>query len=398
MKKSLSFFVTFVVFLLMLGVWTSAFAAEPTECSETGGCAVIKPSETIKLGVAGPMTGEYAMYGSDNAESAKIAVDAMEPFNGFSFELVSEDTQGLPESAVAVASKWATDPTLVAVIGHTLSGETAAAIPIYEKARIPMLSPSATGALLTSDNTVFNRVVFTDKIQGYSSALYIADHLKLTKVAILHDGMDYGKGIADIVRDTLVEKGIEPVAYESLTPGEADYSAVLTSIASKKPEIIYYGGYTAELAVIANQLGQVGMAGIPIFSDDGAFGVEFIEKAGKNAEGVYGTSSIPPASAEKDAFDAKYLEVYGRVAGSKAGYCWFAYDSANVVASVVREVAILGDDGNLYVPREAMVKGVRTVSGYQGITGEITCDENGECNASGPTFYIVKDGEWTLPE
>ena len=398
MKKSLSFFVVLVVLVLLLGVWASVFAAEPAECSETGGCAVIKPGETIKIGVAGPMTGEYAMYGSDNAESAKIAVDMMEPLNGFSFELVSEDTQGAPESAVAVASKWATDPTLVAVVGHTLSGETAAAIPIYEKARIPMLSPSATGAQLTSGNTVFNRVVFTDKIQGYSSALYIADQLKLTKVAILHDGMDYGKGIADIVRDTLIGKGIEPVAYESLTPGEADYSAVLTSIASKKPEIIYFGGYTAELAVIANQLGQVGMAGIPVFSDDGAFGVEFIEKAGKNAEGVYGTSSIPPSSAEKDAFDAKYLEVYGRVAGSKAGYCWFAYDSANVVASVIRNTAILGDDGNLYIPRESMVKGIRGVSGYKGITGEITCDENGECNASGPTFYIVKDGKWTLPE
>ncbi len=398
MKKSLSLFVVLVVISLFLGIWTSVFAAAPAECKDPGSCAVIKPGETIKLGVAGPMTGEYAMYGTDNAESSKIAVDALEPFNGFSFELLSEDTQGAPESAVAVASKWAMDPTFVAVIGHTLSGETAAAIPIYEKARIPMLSPSATGAQLTTENSVFNRVVFTDKIQGQSSALYILDHLKFTKVAILHDGMDYGKGIADIVRDTLISKGIEPVSYESLTPGEADYSAVLTSIASKKPEIIYFGGYTAELAVIANQLSQVGLEGVPIFSDDGAFGIEFIEKAGKNAEGVYGTSSIPPTSTEKDAFDAKYLETYGRAAGSKAGYCWFAFDSANVLASVIRSVAILGDDGNLYIPREAMVKGVRSVSGYKGITGEITCDANGECNASGPTFYIVEDGKWTLPK
>lgn len=398
MKKPLSLLMVLFIISLLLGIWTSVFAAAPAECKNPGSCAIIKPGETIKLGVAGPMTGEYAMYGTDNAESSKIAVDELEPFNGFSFELLAEDTQGAPESAVAVASKWAMDPTFVAVIGHTLSGETAAAIPIYEKAKIPMLSPSATGAQLTSENSVFNRVVFTDKIQGQSSALYILDHLKMTKVAILHDGMDYGKGIADIVRDTLVSKGIEPVSYESLTPGEADYSAVLTSIASKKPEIIYYGGYTAELAVIANQLSQVGMEGVPIFSDDGAFGVEFIEKAGKNAEGVYGTSSIPPTSAEKDAFDAKYLETYGRAAGSKAGYCWFAFDSANVLASVIRSTAILGDDGNLYIPREAMVKGVRSVSGYKGITGEITCDENGECNASGPTFYIVKDGKWTLPD
>jgi branched-chain amino acid transport system substrate-binding protein len=395
MKKSLLFF-PLVIFSLILGTWISAFAAEPAECSEIGGCAVIKPGETIKLGVAGPMTGEYAMYGSDMADSARVAVETMEPLEGFKFELVAEDTQGAPESAVAVASKWAADPTFVAVVGHTFSGETAASTPIYEKARIPMLSPSATGALLTSDNTVFNRVVFQDATQGKYAAEFIVNTLGYKNIAILHDGMDYGKGIADIVRDTLKEKGIEPVAYESITPGEADYSAVLTSIASKKPEIIYYGGYTAEIAVIVNQLPQVGLAGIPIFSDDGAFGVEFIEKTGKNAEGVYGTSSIPPASAEKDAFDAKYFEMYGRIAGSKSSHAWFAFDAANVLSSVVRKVAILGDDGNLYVPREAMVKGVRNVSGYKGITGEITCDEKGECNASGPTFYIVENGAWKV--
>ncbi len=398
MNKRLSFFVYGIVFLLSLGICASAFADAPAECGEPGSCAVIKPGETIKIGVAGPMTGEYAMYGSDNADSAKIAVSQLEPLEGFAFELLAEDTQGAPESAVAVANKWASDSTFAAVVGHTLSGETAAAIPIYEKARIPLLSPSATGAQLTSDNTVFNRVVFQDADQGYFSALYILDDLKLTKIAILHDGMDYGKGIADIVRDTLQDKGIEPVAYESLTPGEADYSAVLTSIASKGPEIIYYGGYTAELAVLANQLAQVGLAGVPIFSDDGAFGIEFIEKAGSNAEGIYGTSSIPPASPEKDAFDAKYLETYGRVAGSKSSFAWFAYDAANVLAYAIRETAVLGDDGNLYIPREELVKNVRGVSGYKGITGEITCNENGECNASGPTFYIVKDGEWVLPE
>ena len=93
-----------------------------------------------------------------------------------------------------------------------------------------MLSPSATGTQQWKFvfNRVFSRIKFRDNL-----STYILDHLKMTKVAILHDGMDYGKGIADIVRDTLLSKGVEPVSYESLTPGEADYSAVLTSIASE---------------------------------------------------------------------------------------------------------------------------------------------------------------------
>lgn len=374
----------------------AADAAMPEVCKDAAGCAVVKAGETIKIGVAGPITGEYAMYGEDISDSEKLAVSQLEPLNGFSWELLAEDTQGAAEAAVAVANKWITDPSFVAVAGNVFTGESAASIPIFEKAQIPMLSPSATGAELCGDNTVFNRVVFQDATQGKFAAQFMAQDLGYTKIAVLHDGLDYGKGIADNVVAELKAEGIEPVAYEAVTPGEADYSAVLTSVASKSPEIIYYGGYTAELSVIANQLGQVGLAGVPVFSDDGAYGVEFIEKAGKNAEGCYGTSSVPPSSPAKDAFDAAYKETYAREAGSKSTFPWFSYDVVNVLASKIAEVAVVGDDGNLYVPRTALVKAVRATKGYQGITGEITCDEVGECNASGPTFYVVKDGEWVV--
>ncbi|MHC1771951.1 MAG: branched-chain amino acid ABC transporter substrate-binding protein [Flexilinea sp.] len=371
-------------------------AADMTRCDADGGCAVIKPGEAIKLGMAGPLTGEYAMYGVDISDSEKIAVDELEPLEGFDWELLAEDSVGSSEAAVSIANKWITDPTFVAVAGNVLTGESAAVIPIMEKAFIPMLSASATGADLTEDNTVFNRIVFQDATQGKFAAEFIVNTLGYKNIAVLHDGLDYGKGIADTVRDTLVDMGIEPVAYEALTPGEADYSAVLTSIASKKPDIIYYGGYTAELSVIANQMGQVGLKGVPVFSDDGAFGVEFIEKAGENAEGCYGTTSIPADSEEKLAFDAKYEEVLGRKAGTKTPFPWFSYDVIQALAYVTRQVAFVGDDGNLYIPRAEMVNAVRNLSGYQGITGEITCDEVGECNASGPTFYIVEGGAWKL--
>ena len=67
-----------------------------------------------------------------------------------------------------------------------------------------------------------------------------------------------------------------------------------------------------------------------------------------------------------------------------------------MLADRIRSVAFVGEDGNLYVPRAELVKAVRTTSGFQGITGEITCSEVGECNASGPTFYRVVDGEWEI--
>lgn len=392
MKKSL----LFVVLAMLLAAFSTAFAADMTRCDVDGGCAVIKPGETIKIGMAGPLTGEYAMYGVDISDSEKISISELEPLEGFNWELLAEDSVGSAESAVAIANKWITDPTFVAVAGNVLTGESAAVIPIMEKSFIPMLSPSATGANLTEDNSVFNRIVFQDATQGKFAAEFIVNTLGLKKIAVLHDGLDYGKGIADTVKATLEGMGIEPVAYEALTPGEADYSAVLTAIASKGPEIIYYGGYTAELSVVINQMGQVGLKGVPVFSDDGAFGTEIIEKSGANAEGCYGTTSVPADSPEKLAFDKKYEETLGRKAGSKTPFPWFSYDVVQALASVIRNVAFLGDDGNLYIPRAELVTAVRTLSGYQGLTGEITCDEVGECNASGPTFYIVKNGAWEL--
>lgn len=389
--------------ILLIALVTIAFTAmgvfaqaDMTRCDADGGCAVIKPGETIKIGVAGPITGEYAMYGQDISDGQKISIADLEPLNGFEWELLPEDTLGSAETAVAVANKWITDPTFVANAGNIFTAESAAVTPIFEKAFIPMMSPSATGAELTSGNSVFNRLVFQDAAQGKFAAEFIANNMKLTKVAIIHDGGDYGKGIADTVSATLKEMGIEPVAYESITQGEADYGAVLAAVASKKPEIIYYGGFTAELSVLLNQKALFGLANVPIFSDDGAFGVEVIEKAGVNAEGLIGTSSVPGDSPEKIAFDEKYEAAYDRVPGSMSSFAWFAYDTVQVLADRIASVAFVGDDGNLYVPRAELVKAVRETSGFQGITGEITCDENGECNASGPTFYEVVDGQWVI--
>ena len=391
---------TFVLWIALFAVALPAFGvfaqADMSRCDADGGCAVIEPGETIKIGIAGPITGEYAMYGQDITESQAISVENLEELEGFDWELLPEDTLGSAETAVAVANKWITDPTLVAVAGNVFTAESAAVIPIFEKAFIPMMSPSATGANLTSDNAVFNRLVFQDAAQGAFAANFILDDLGLTKVAIIHDGGDYGKGIADTVSATLKDRGIDAVAYESITAGEADYGAVLAAVASTKPEIIYYGGFTAELSVLLNQKALFGLADVPIFSDDGAFGVEVIEKAGANAEGLIGTSSVPGDSPAKLAFDAQYEEAYGRVTGSMSSFAWFSYDTVQVLADRIRAVAFLGDDGKLYIPRAELVEAVRTTNGFQGITGEITCTENGECNASGPTFYRVVDGEWVI--
>lgn len=372
-----------------------AAAGEPEACaSDPFGCAKIDPGQTIKIGMGAPMTGDNAQFGVDISQGATIAVEDAGQHEGFSFELVAEDDGGTPEGGAAVANKLVSDPTVVAIAGHIFSGATASAMPIYENAGLPMMSPSATNPDLTAQGSkVFNRLVFTDAAQGKFAAEYLYNTLGIRKLAAMHDGQAYGQGLAEVVRDEFTNLGGEVVGFEAITPGEASYDAPLADMASKGPEALYYGGYVAEAVVIINQMKTAGLTDTIFFGCDGTFGQDFLDRTGANGEGAYATSLIPASSEAKTAFDAKYLEKFGTEAGKLSPYSWTAYDSAATLISAVKGVAIKSGD-SLYVPRGALVDAVRGLEGYQGLSGLVSCDDVGECSSSGPTFYIDQGGLW----
>lgn len=377
-------------------------AADPTAVCDTDpfGCAVFAPGDTVKIGMGAPMTGGNASYGIDISQGATIAVEDGGDVQGWKFELDAEDDGGTPEGGAAVANKLASDPAVVAVAGHIFSGATSSAMPIYEKAGIPMLSPSATNpALTTTGSKVFNRIAFTDLNQGNAAADYLFNTLGVKKLAAIHDGSDYGKGLADIVVAQFEKDGGNVVDEVAITPGETDYTAVLSAVASKAPEAIFFGGYTAEGAIVANQMKQTGLENAIFFGDDGTYGEDFLARTGANGEGAYATiAPASPDSAAKEAFNAAYLDEFGKEAGSLSPYTWAGYDSAAALISVVKSVAFVGPDGKLYVPRTAMMDGVRSLSNYVGLSGTFTCQDNGECNVDKPQFVVVKDGAWVAAD
>jgi branched-chain amino acid transport system substrate-binding protein len=375
-------------------------AKAPEQCAENPDetvCAVIEEGSTIKIGYAGPMTGDASVFGIDISNAGLLAVDDAGEFEGFTFELLVEDTQGSGEGGASVANLYVSDPDVVAIAGHTFSGSTAAAIPIYNEARLPMLSPSATMATLTDGpQDVFNRIPFTDDLQGQFAAEYLYNVLGVTKLAVMHDGDAYGKGVAERVQEVFMSLGGEVVAIEAITVGETDFSAALTDIGASDPEAIYFGGYYAEAAVLVKDMPVAGLEDVIFFSDDGVYGAAFIELAGDLAEGVYAATGAPLASAAKTEFDAYYESVYGDPAGYLSTFTWHGYDVVDALVQAIKSVAILGDDGSLYIPREALVAAVNGMVGYQGLTGVLTCNA-GECNASGPSFQVVEDGAWIIP-
>jgi len=366
----------------------------PAACTEDEfGCAVIPAGETIKIGMGAPLLGDYAMFGIDISQGVSLALELDDGFEGWTYELVAEDTGGTPEAGAAVANKMVTDPTVVAIAGHIFSGSTEAAMPIYEKAGLPMMSPSATEPSLTQQGSrVFNRLAFTDADQGKFAANLLFGELGFTKIAVMHDGGAYGQGLADVVRTEFEALGGEVVAYEAITPGEADYVAPLSAVASAEPEAVYFGGYAAEAIVMVNQWAQAGLDGVLFFGCDGTYGVEFTDKTGPNGEGAIAVSLVPPDSDEKSTFDQEYLDAFGTEAGQLSAFSWSSFDTGGVLIAAIEKVAFVEGD-TLYVPRGALVEAVRNTD-YVGLTGLIMCDAVGECNASGPTFYHVVDGVW----
>jgi branched-chain amino acid transport system substrate-binding protein len=335
------------------------------------------------------------VFGRDISQAAKMAVRDAGKFKGFTYELVIEDDGGTPDGGAAVAKRFVADPQVVAIAGHIFSGATLAAIPIYEAAGIPMMSPSATNPPLTmTGSKVFNRCVFTDMAQGKFAATYLFNKLSVRYLAILHDGQAYGQDLAKVINEEFTKLGGTVVAYQAITPGESDYSPVLTSIASKKPQALFYGGYFPEAVVIVNQMKQVDLTGVIFFGGDGTFGQDFLAGTDLNGEGAYSSSLIPPASDAKARFDADYRSAYDQPPGKLSPFTWTGYDSVAVLIKAIENVAVLNPDGRLYIPRAALVAAVRSTKDYRGVSGTITCDPTGECAASGPTFFIDRRGKW----
>jgi len=384
-----------IIALLVAVVALTACCPKKYECTDEWGCAVFEPGQTVKVAYVGPMTGPYAAFGTDISRGAELAVKENPDVEGFAFELVVEDTQGSGEQSASVANKLAADQQVVAVAGHTFSGSTLVAVPIYEEAGIPMMSPSTTLATFTQmGSEVYNRVAFSDALQAKKAAEYIYNVLGMTKIVTVHDSDAYGQGLAEGVAAEFEALGGEVLAIKATTQGSADYSAALADIAALSPELIYYGGYDADAALMASQMAAAGLEGVTFFGCDGTYGANFIDLAGDAAEGAYSTNVPIPESDAFDQFKADYEAAYGEEQGKLSPFSPHGHDAAAVLLAAIDRVAVK-DGNNLVIPRKGLAEEIRKTENFSGLTsGSITCDATGECGPQELVFVIAESGAW----
>ncbi len=344
-------------------------------------------ADTIKLGVAGPHSGDLASYGIPTIKAAELVVKDINAKGGVlgkQVELLVEDDVCKPEVATNTATKLVSEGAHV-VLGHICSGATKAALGIYKDSSIPVMSPSATNPALTQsgDYPNFFRTIASDDAQARLEVDFALDVLKLKKIAVLHDKGDYGKGLAEFAKDFLEKDSrAEVVFYEGITPGAVDYTAVVQKIKKSKAEAVIFGGYHPEASKIVSQMRKKRMKTIFI-SDDGVKDDTFIKVAQKYAEGVYATgprdtSSNPMTKAAEDA----HKKAYGADPGA---FFLNAYAATLALLNAIEQAGSTDYDA---VTNALRTKDVETP------LGKIRFDDRGDAIGVGFSMYQVKNGAY----
>ena len=347
------------------------------------GVVEIKPGEPIVLAGALVIAGPDASLGTDSMRGIEIAIDDLGgELLGHKIELIKEDTGCNPEGGQAAATKLAANPKLVAIVGTSCSSEARVMAPVINDAGMVMVSPSNTAPDLTDPTKhveAYLRTAHNDKVQGKVAAEFAFNFLKVKKAATIHDGSLYAEQLANVFAEEFKKLGGEVVAQEAVGPDDTDMRPVLTRIATQQPEIIYYPIFTKAGGFVTRQSKEIrGLENVKLMGADGLFSPDFVEAAGDAAVGMYLSSPDVTAfgSGYQD-FVAKYEKKYGEKPISI--FHAHAYDATMMIAEAIEKVAVEGPDGTLYIPRKALRQALYETKNFQGLTGNLTCDQNGDC-------------------
>jgi len=359
-----------------------------------GGAAACKKDEApagtnsaacgLKIGFFGALSGENAGLVTPMKNGAQMAVDKYNAAHSdCQISLVPYDSQGSPDKAPALANGAVGDAKVVAMVGPAFSGESEVALPIFNQATLPTISPSATRPSLADLKLpVFHRGVGNDFAQGPAAGRYLVNVAKATKVYLVQDDSSYGKGLADQAK-TVLQPVI--VGTDQVTTGDRSFNTLVTKVVASGADGLFYGGYTAEASPFLKQLRAAGWKGVFV-GGDGINDANMLSATGKqDVEGTIATCPCAPATAAKGTFPADYKAKYGVEAGV---YADVAYDLANVFLQGISAGKVTRVD------LQAWLTSYNKAGDASGVTYK--WESNGELD---PTQVVVwafeaKDGAW----
>jgi branched-chain amino acid transport system substrate-binding protein len=370
--------------------WVAAAACLAAGMSPGGGqiASMAAAEDVVKVGLSAPMTGEWATYGADFRRSVEMVLDRVNGNGGIrgkKLELVVADSVGDAKEAKVIAERFVADPGIIAQIGDFSSSCTMAAAPIFEKAQMVQISPTAAHPDWTKKGEFMFRVTATLAAEGEHNARWAVTSLGKKKVATIFAPDDWGMDANRQFVEEARRLGAEILAEEGLTQGEKDFTPILSRLKKSNPDLVYLATSYADGAAILNQAKRLHFK--PTFmAASSLFTAKTLELGGEAAEGILISAHYfrkdPRRAAQT--FTRRYRARYKREPNQFAA---LAYDAAGLLVAAMEQVGV--ED------RARLRDGLLALRGFVGATGPISY-ANGRDPAKELVKLTVQGGKWAL--
>lgn len=339
----------------------------------------------ILIGSAAPITGKMAWFGEQHQRAVELAISEINERGGLlgqTVEFVTADDYCDAEQAIAAANKLIAHGVDV-VIGHNCSGAAIPASKVYADAGVLMITGTATNPIITDqgfDQTF--RMVARDTLQGEMAAAYLAEQWADARIAILHDGEGYGQGLAEATRAELNARGVTEVLYGQITPGQADYSDSLARLQAADVEVLFYGGYQPEAALLIRQARDRGYD-LELVGSDALVTEYFWHVAGPAAVGVRFVSMADPRTNPEA---APVVEKFRADGYEPEGFTLYSYAAVEAWAQAVEQAGT--------VEPKAVAEALHSHE-FDTVLGRIGFDDKGDVYGYEPfTWYVWQEGDY----
>ena len=346
-------------------------------------------ADSVKIGLMAPLTGSWASEGQEMKQIVELLAEEVNAKGGVlgkQVELITEDDGGDPKTAALAAQKLSTQG-VVAVIGTYGSSVTEASQTIYDENQIIQIANGSTAVRLTEKGLqYFFRTSTRDDEQGRVAAQTV-EKKGWKKVAILHDNTTYAKGLADEAK-ALLEGKVEIVFYDALTPGERDYTAILTKLKAAGPDGIFFTGYYPEAGLLLKQKKEMGWDA-PFLGGDATNNPDLLKIAGDTAEGYLFLS--PPVPQDLPSDEAKaFLSAYSAKYNGVPGSIWA------VLSGDGFRVAVAAIEATGGMEADKLAEYLHSGKEFVGLTGTLSFNEKGDRVGELYKVYSVTGGKFVL--
>ena len=352
--------------------------------------------QTFKLGSSGPLTGDSAIYGMAVVQGAELAVNEINASDSkIKFEFQKQDDEADGEKAVN-AYNTMMDNGMQVLVGPTTTGASIAVADACYNDRTFMLTPSASSTDVTADKDNVFQVCFTDPNQGVGAADYMAENFAGAKVAIIYRNDDaYSQGIRDTFVKEAADKGAFEVVYQGTFTNDtaSDFSVQLAGAQNAGADLVFLPIYYQPASIVLAQAKAMGYAPT-FFGVDGMDGILTMEGFDPSlAEGLMLLTPFSATVPETKSFVDAYVAANGVQPNQFAAD---AYDGVYIVKEALEKAGCTADMSSADIC-EALVAQMTQIS-YSGLTGkDMTWNAEGQVSKA-PTAYVIKDGEYVLPE